>query len=866
MKEQCRTLLAAALLVTALSASAATVGHWRFESASGFANDTSINGLNLSTNGTAPTLYTLPASGPGSKFSRTLPQLRLTNVSAADFGSSPAGNFLRADAPALTVINFTIEAFVHRRSIPSNTTYIAGQYLTSGNQKSWGFGVVGLGTPPAGTTNKELFLLLSANGSANSVVGSQLLVETNTDYYVAASFNATDPVSGITFYLQNLTTNGSLVTSVTTNPYTTLFNSTANFTIGAYQDSLNRWPGIIDEVRFSSGVLPASDLLITLNTNLPSFNAEPKSLAVAANTDATFSVDASGGRPLSYQWRLGGTPLPGETNTSLVVTNATFAMSGNQYSVVVTNAQGSITSSNAVLTVVDVSTVLDPLRIALLGTNAFLSWPTQAGSVVLYTATDLTSSANWQLVSKPAVITGGRFVITLPIVEPRQWFRLLPPPDPTGVRPVDWSLFHAGQPPGTNAQRMADILRNACKYAVTTWWNLSNNYAAQNAAIYLDLGGTDEPHIRRPASEAYGLAVALQTGIYDPTLANVTAAEARSRTVKLVRSLAYSHLANKAGGWGNDWQTALWAGLTGSAGWMLWTNLSAVDQEYVRRMVEYEAHRFTNYTVPYYMNRAGTIVFPGDTKGEENAWNASVLNLALCMMPDHPNRPLWWTKTLELTLSARARPSDINRTNIYHGRTLASWLNGSNFNEDSTTINHGIVHVDYMVAQIFELQPYLLADRPIPQAGLFNLDELYRALVDLNFVAGSTPYPSGGAIQAPGGTIYVRDPDNLPSGDLYYPQGNDWGTMRRMNVAGVDATVSQLGLDGLASIPGELWEAQHAQMVLDMQGRFSDGRTYGAASEDTYSGREEWVMLLASKAYLLKWLAHQGPILISNDP
>jgi hypothetical protein len=106
----------------------------------------------------------------------------------------------------------------------------------------------------------------------------------------------------------------------------------------------------------------------------------------------------------------------------------------------------------------------------------------------------------------------------------------------------------------------------------------------------------------------------------------------------------------------------------------------------------------------------------------------------------------------------------------------------------------------------------------------------------------------------------------LPSGDLYYPQGNDWGTMRRMNVAGVDATVSQLGLDGLASIPGELWEAQHAQMVLDMQGRFSDGRTYGAASEDTYSGREEWVMLLASKAYLLKWLAHQGPILISNDP
>src|ERR1017187_3026516 len=146
------------------------------------------------------------------------------------------------------------------------------------------------------------------------------------------------------------------------------------------------------------------------------------------------------------------------------------------------------------------------------------------------------------------------------------------------------------------------------------------------------------------------------------------------------------------------YRRAHWAWLAGTAGWMLWTNLPPTDQELVRRMVEYEANRFTSYAVPYYMNRAGTIISPGDTKSEENAWNAELLHLAACMMPVHSNAPLWWSKAIEMTLSTYARPSDVNRTNVYHGRTLASWLNGSNANEDSTVINHNIVHPDYLAA------------------------------------------------------------------------------------------------------------------------------------------------------------------------
>ena len=90
--------------------------------------------------------------------------------------------------------------------------------------------------------------------------------------------------------------------------------------------------------------------------------------------------------------------------------------------------------------------------------------------------------------------------------------------------------------------------------------------------------------------------------------------------------------------------------------------------------------------------------------------------------------------------------------------------------------------------------------------------------------------------------------------------------MRRMHVATLDSTVQAFGLGGLVSIPADQWEVQHNLFVLNMQGRFSDGRTYGAASEDTYAAREEWVANYAGKSFLTKWLVHQSPVQINNAP
>lgn len=64
---------------------------------------------------------------------------------------------------------------------------------------------------------------------------------------------------------------------------------------------------------------------------------------------ATFTVNALGSRPATFQWRRDGVTIPGATSPTLTLSGLTVAQRG-AYSVVVTNAQGSVTSAAATLT------------------------------------------------------------------------------------------------------------------------------------------------------------------------------------------------------------------------------------------------------------------------------------------------------------------------------------------------------------------------------------------------------------------------------------------------------------------------------------------------------------------------------------
>jgi sugar lactone lactonase YvrE len=99
----------------------------------------------------------------------------------------------------------------------------------------------------------------------------------------------------------------------------------------------------------TNGALATSNALLSV-TGPPSIATQPSSLTVTQNQSATFSVTASGTGPLSFQWQFNSAPISGATATSYTVTNS-VATNAGVYSVTVTNSFGSITSSNAMLSV-----------------------------------------------------------------------------------------------------------------------------------------------------------------------------------------------------------------------------------------------------------------------------------------------------------------------------------------------------------------------------------------------------------------------------------------------------------------------------------------------------------------------------------
>jgi alpha-tubulin suppressor-like RCC1 family protein len=97
--------------------------------------------------------------------------------------------------------------------------------------------------------------------------------------------------------------------------------------------------------------LTSSSVVCCINSP-PTITTQPASQAAIAGTNVTFQMAASGATPMAYQWRLNGANLPGAVNATLALTGVLGAQAGS-YSAVVSNAYGSATSANAVLTVLD---------------------------------------------------------------------------------------------------------------------------------------------------------------------------------------------------------------------------------------------------------------------------------------------------------------------------------------------------------------------------------------------------------------------------------------------------------------------------------------------------------------------------------
>jgi hypothetical protein len=115
--------------------------------------------------------------------------------------------------------------------------------------------------------------------------------------------------------------------------------------------------GLIDEASVYNRALSAAEILAIYNASSagkcigsPAITSQPQGQTVIAGLFAGFSVSATGVGPVTYQWLFDTHPIQGATNSALSFVTAQLTNAGT-YAVVVGNPHGSITSSNAVLTV-----------------------------------------------------------------------------------------------------------------------------------------------------------------------------------------------------------------------------------------------------------------------------------------------------------------------------------------------------------------------------------------------------------------------------------------------------------------------------------------------------------------------------------
>src|ERR1700678_3399271 len=111
---------------------------------------------------------------------------------------------------------------------------------------------------------------------------------------------------------------------------------------------LSCWPPYAAVCLLLCGLLLATPC--AANGPPPVITVQPLSLTVPDLGTATFSVAASSGTTLTYQWRKNGAWISGATASSYTIANVQATDQGSYLDKVI-NGGGSVKSSNAILTV-----------------------------------------------------------------------------------------------------------------------------------------------------------------------------------------------------------------------------------------------------------------------------------------------------------------------------------------------------------------------------------------------------------------------------------------------------------------------------------------------------------------------------------
>jgi hypothetical protein len=232
--------------------------------------------------------------------------------------------------------SFTIESWLRR----SNTTK-ASQSGGNGQILCFGAGGYGLGLLDDG---HPILTLVGGN-----ILSNNFLITDTSWHHLALTKSGPNVV----FYVDGA--------AYPAPPYTNSFSFTTALAIGARGDNRTiSFLGQIDELSFYNRALSNTEVQAIYNASVsgkcptlfpPVILLQPTNRTALVGDTVTFNISAVSSLALGYQWRREGVDLPGRTAASLTLNNVQVTNAGN-YSVVVTNAGGPVTSSNALLTII----------------------------------------------------------------------------------------------------------------------------------------------------------------------------------------------------------------------------------------------------------------------------------------------------------------------------------------------------------------------------------------------------------------------------------------------------------------------------------------------------------------------------------
>jgi hypothetical protein len=193
----------------------------------------------------------------------------------------------------------------------------------------------------------------------------------------------------------NLTDGANRSGADTTNLVLSLatINDAGNYTVIVS----NAWGSVTSSVATLTVILP------------PVINIQPQGLTVTSGNPASFTVTASGTPPLSYQWQKNGANLTdyghlsGSTTPGLRLSATTTNDAGN-YSVIIANASGSVTSSIALLIVMSPPVIVQQPSNQILVAGSTASFSVMAGGTPparfqwLFNGTNISGATNLSLI------------------------------------------------------------------------------------------------------------------------------------------------------------------------------------------------------------------------------------------------------------------------------------------------------------------------------------------------------------------------------------------------------------------------------------------------------------------------------------